>query len=73
MKKKPVRLSKKQTLTERIQNWMKKNYSYLLLIVFIIAIIFFVIFVLMFVPGTESGNYYNGGIEYAVQNTTGSR
>ena len=66
-KSKPVRLEKKISLTQKIKNWLMKH-SILLLIIFgIIATILIVILLLMFCPGTESGLWYNGGVESVVQ------
>ena len=59
MKKKPVKLSKKLTIKERVQNWINRHYGPLMTIAIIIALILFVSFVMTFVPGTESGLVYN--------------
>lgn len=57
--KKPVRLDKKVSLAEKIQNWINRHYGYILLILILIAMFLFVYFCYMFVPGTESGLVYN--------------
>lgn len=66
-KNQPVRLDKKITLIERIQNIISKYYGIVLFVFIIIALILFVAFFLMFMPGTESGLWYNGGVESAIQ------
>ena len=58
-KKDPVRLEKKKTLKEKIQNWINKYYGYLLCIGIIIAFILFVYLFLAFMPGNESGVFFN--------------
>ena len=58
-KKEPIRLGKKVTMKERIQNWINKYYGPLLIIGSIIALILIVAFIMSFVPGTESGLVYN--------------
>lgn len=65
-KKKPVKLSKQETMLEKIQNWINKNYGYLLFIGVFFAFIIFVALILMFGFGTESGGWYNGGVESVV-------
>ena len=59
MKKKPVKLSKKVTLKEKIQNWINAHYGPLLIIGFFVAIALFAAFLMCFFPGTESGLVYN--------------
>lgn len=58
-KKEPIRLGKKVTMKEKIQNWINKHYGPLLIIGSIIAVILIVAFIISFVPGTESGLVYN--------------
>lgn len=58
-KKKPIRLAKKVSKKERVQNWTNRHYGTLVGIGIIIALILFVSFCFMFVPGTESGLVYN--------------
>ena len=58
-KKKPVRLAKKVSIKENIQNWYIRNRFYLFLIACFIAMIIFLYLILAFAPGTESGVYYN--------------
>ena len=65
-RKKQVRLSKKLTISERIQNFINRYYGYIVIIAFIVGIILFAYFILMFMPGTESGAWYNGGIKNAI-------
>ena len=59
LKKEPVKLSKKLTMKEKIQNWINKYYGPLVIIATIIALILFVSFIMTFMPGTESGLVYN--------------
>ena len=65
-KKTPIRLEKQVTVVERIQNWINKYRSYIIIIATITALILFVLCILAFVPGTESGIWYNGGVENVV-------
>lgn len=58
----PVRLQKEN----KFQNYMHRYYGYLFIITTILAIILFVLTIIMFVPGTESGLWYNGGVDNAV-------
>ena len=58
-KEKPVRLEKKVTMAEKFQNWINRWSGILFIILFVLAIIFFVILVMKFMPGTESGLWYN--------------
>lgn len=55
----PVRLTKQRTLKERIQNWIDKNYWYLVVIGFVATLILFIYLFLAFVPGNESGVFFN--------------
>lgn len=64
--KTPIRLEKQLTIAERIQNWVDKYHNYIIVAAIIVALILFVLCVMAFVPGTESGIWYNGGIENAV-------
>lgn len=59
IKKEPVRLGKKVTMKEKIQNWINRHYGPLLIIGSIIVMILVVVFIISFVPGTESGLVYN--------------
>lgn len=65
-KKKPVRLEKQLTIAERIQNWIDRYYNYIIVVAIIVALILFVLCIMAFVPGTESGMWYNGGVENAI-------
>lgn len=65
-KKTPVRLEKQLTIAERIQNWIDKYYNYIIIVAIIVALILFVLCIMAFVPGTESGMWYNGGVENAI-------
>jgi len=65
-KKTPVRLEKQLTIAERIQNWIDKYYNYIIVVAIIVALILFVLCIMAFVPGTESGMWYNGGVESAI-------
>ena len=58
-KEKPVRLEKKVTMAEKFQNWINRWSGILFIILFVLAIILFVILVMKFMPGTESGLWYN--------------
>lgn len=64
-RKQPVRLAKKETNKEKIQNWMNRYYGILLCVGIIVMLVLLVSFCFMFMPGTESGLVYNnrtGGI-----------
>ena len=65
-KKTPVRLEKQLTIAERIQNWIDKYYNYIIIVAIVVALILFVLCIMAFVPGTESGMWYNGGVESAI-------
>lgn len=60
---KPVRLEKKVSFKEKCANFFIKIRPWLILI--LILLIFFLVFTLIFLyfPGTESGHYYNRGLE----------
>lgn len=58
----PVRLQKEN----KFQSYMHKYYGYLFIITTILAVILFVLTIIMFVPGTESGLWYNGGVDNAI-------
>lgn len=62
----PVRLEKQLTIVERIQNWVDKYYNYIAVAAIVVALILFVLCIITFVPGTESGMWYNGGVENAI-------
>lgn len=57
--KQSVRLSKQLTFKEKVQNFINKHYTPLVIVGIIIALILFVAFIMAFVPGTESGLVYN--------------
>ena len=57
--KKPVRLSKKQSKKDKIRAWFSRHYYPFVIAGIFLALLLFVIFIMMFVPGTESGLYYN--------------
>ena len=65
-KKTPVRLEKQLTIAERIQNWIDKYHNYIIVAAIVVALILFVLCIMAFVPGTESGMWYNGGVESAI-------
>ena len=48
----------KTTISEKIQEW----YGVLLVVGFILGIILFAALVIYFMPGTESGLWYNRGV-----------
>lgn len=60
---KPIRLKKKVSFKEKTLNWLMRMRPWLLLL--LIILIFTLVFTLIFLyfPGTESGHYYNRGIE----------
>ena len=60
-KKEPIRLGKEISRTEKIQNWINRHYGILVIIGIIIALILFVLLIITFIPGTESGLWYNNG------------
>ena len=62
----PIRLKKQVTLVERFQNFIDRYYGYLFTLAIILAFILFVICIMAFIPGTESGVWYNGGVENVV-------
>ena len=64
--KTPVRLEKQLTMAERIQNWVDKYRNYIIVAAIVVALILFVLCIMAFVPGTESGMWYNGGVENAI-------
>lgn len=61
-----VRLEKQLTTAEKIQNWIDKYYNYIIVVAIVVALILFVLCAMTFVPGTESGIWYNGGVENAI-------
>lgn len=61
-KRTPNSLKKQVTLEEEIQSFINRYYSYLFMLAIIVALILFCAFIIMFVPGTESGVWYNRGI-----------
>lgn len=65
-KETPVRLEKQLTIAERIQNWIDKYHNYIIVAAIVVVLILFVLCIMAFVPGTESGMWYNGGVESAV-------
>lgn len=62
----PVRLEKQVTSAEKIQMFTNKYYGYLFIIAIILIMILLVMLTITFVPGTESGVWYNGGVENVV-------
>ena len=58
-RKKPVRLEKKVSLKTRIQKWYGDNRLYLFIGGVIVLMIVFVVGFILFMPGTESGVWYN--------------
>ena len=62
-KKTPICLEKQITIAERIQNWVDKYYNYMIVASIFVVLILFVLCAMTFVPGTESGIWYNGGVE----------
>ena len=65
-KETPVRLEKQLTISERVQNWVDKYHNHIIVVAIVVALILFVLCAMAFVPGTESGIWYNGGVESAV-------
>lgn len=61
-----IRLEKQLTIAERIQNWADKYHNHIIVAIIVVALILFVLFAMAFVPGTESGVWYNGGVENAI-------
>lgn len=55
----PVRLAKKLTFNEKVNLWFDMHLYELLLIIMITVMIIFVLAILVTIPGTESGVYYN--------------
>ena len=65
-KKTPICLEKQITIAERIQNWIDKYYNYMIVASIFVVLILFVLCAMTFVPGTESGIWYNGGVENTI-------
>lgn len=65
-KKTPICLEKQITIAERIQSWIDKYYNYMIVASIFVVLILFVLCVMTFVPGTESGIWYNGGVENTI-------
>ena len=65
-KKTPICLEKQITIAERIQNWVDKYYNYMIIASIFVVLILFVLCAMTFVPGTESGIWYNGGVENTI-------
>ena len=65
-KKTPICLEKQITIAERIQNWVDKYYNYMIVASIFVVLILFVLCAMTFVPGTESGIWYNGGVENTI-------
>ena len=65
-KKTPICLEKQITIAERIQNWVDKYYNYMIVVAIFVVLILFVLCAMTFVPGTESGIWYNGGVENTI-------
>ena len=55
----PIRLEKRKTNKEKLQNWINKYYWYLVVIGVVVALFLFIYLCFAFVPGTESGTFYN--------------
>ena len=65
-KKTPICLEKQITIAERIQNWVDEYYNYMIVVAIFVVLILFVLCVMTFIPGTESGIWYNGGVENTI-------
>lgn len=65
-KKTPICLEKQITIAERIQSWIDKYYNYMIVVAIFVLLILFVLGTMTFVPGTESGIWYNGGVENTI-------
>ena len=65
-KKTPNWKEKQITIAERIQNWVDKYYNYMIVASIFVVLILFVLCAMTFVPGTESGIWYNGGVENTI-------
>lgn len=65
-KKTPICLEKQITIAERIQSWIDKYYNYMIVVAIFVVLILFVLCVMTFIPGTESGIWYNGGVENTI-------
>ncbi len=65
-KKTPICLEKQITIAERIQSWIDKYYNYMIVAAIFVVLILFVLCTMTFVPGTESGIWYNGGVENTI-------
>ncbi len=65
-KKTPICLEKQITIAERIQSWVDKYYNHMIVVAIFVVLILFVLFVMIFIPGTESGVWYNGGVENTI-------
>ena len=66
-KDKSVRLEKKVSIQEKFQKWKKNNQHYVNIILgvftilgILFALIIFALLIIKFMPGTESGSWYNG-------------
>ena len=65
-KKAPICLEKQITIAERIQSWVDKYYNHIIVVAIFVVLILFVLCVMTFIPGTESGIWYNGGVENTI-------
>lgn len=65
-KKTPICLEKQITIAERIQSWIDKYYNYMIVAAIFVLLILLVLCTMTFVPGTESGIWYNGGVENTI-------
>ena len=65
-KKAPICLEKQITIAERIQSWVDKYYNHMIVVAIFVVLILFVLCAMTFVPGTESGIWYNGGVENTI-------
>lgn len=65
-KKAPICLEKQITIAERIQIWIDKYHNHIIVVAIFMVLILFVLCTITFVPGTESGIWYNGGVENTI-------
>ena len=65
-KKTPICLEKQITTAERIQSWVDKYHNHIIVAAIFVVLILFVLCVITFIPGTESGIWYNGGVENTI-------
>lgn len=65
-KQMPIRLEKQTLLEMKIQTFIDKYYFHLFIIAIVLILVLLVVLVISFVPGTESGVWYNGGVRSVV-------